>query len=68
MLQNFANNYDFIDHHNSLNASYTLGLNQFSGMSFDEWKVYTGLNHPQIPVSYGNHSIHTAPAEGSTLP
>ena len=68
MRQNFADNKDFIDHHNSLNSSYTLGLNQFSGMSFEEWKAYMGLDHPQIPFSDGNHSIHTAPADGFYLP
>ena len=68
MLKNFANNVDSIEHHNSLNLSYKLGLNQFSGMSFEEWKTYMGLYNQEIPSFDSNHSVHTAPTEGLTLP
>ena len=69
MLRNFANNVDTIEHHNSLNLSYKLGLNQFSGMSFEEWKAYMGLHNQKILFSESsNHSVHTAPAEDVTLP
>ena len=68
MLKNFANNVDSIEHHNSLNLSYKLGLNQFSGMSFEEWKMYMGLHNQEIPSFASNHSVHTAPTEGLTLP
>ena len=51
MLNNFANNDDIIESHNeNLNNdnTYTLGHNQFSHMSFDEFKAYVrlGLDSP----------------------
>ena len=69
MLKNFADNVDSIEYHNSLNLSYKLGLNQFSGMSFEEWKTYMGLHNQKIPSIFAsNHSVHKAPMEGLTLP
>lgn len=49
MLTNFANNDDIIDIHNSNDDNtYELGHNQFSHMSFDEFKAYVrlGLDMP----------------------
>jgi len=44
MLSNFANNDDIIELHNSKkDETYTLGHNQFSHMSFDEFKAYIRL-------------------------
>ena len=49
MLSNFANNDDIIETHNAKKGvTYTLGHNQFSHMSFDEFKAYVrlGLDEP----------------------
>jgi len=49
-LQNFANNEDLINFHNSqANATYTLGHNQYSHLSLDEWRSYVklGLKKPE---------------------
>jgi len=49
MLSNFANNHDMIELHNAnADNTYQLGHNQFSHMSFDEFKEYVhlGLNTP----------------------
>ena len=44
MLSNFANNDDIIESHNAKkDETYTLGHNQFSHMSFDEFKAYVRL-------------------------
>lgn len=44
MLNNFANNDDIIDAHNAnKDNTYQLGHNQFSHMSFDEFKAYVRL-------------------------
>lgn len=44
MLNNFANNDDIIESHNeNKDSTYTLGHNQFSHMSFDEFKAYVRL-------------------------
>jgi C1A family cysteine protease len=55
MLQNFANNEDLINSHNSfVNATFTLGHNQFSHMSEDEWKAYVhagGIQRPKETVA-----------------
>jgi C1A family cysteine protease len=50
MLQNFANNEDIINTHNAQpNVSYTLGHNQYSHLSLDEWRqhVQLGLKKPE---------------------
>jgi len=51
-LQNFANNEDIINAHNAGNATYTLGHNQFSHLSLDEWRAYVqlGLKKPEQTV------------------
>lgn len=66
MLQNYADNDDYIAQHNALNLSYTLGHNQFSHMSYEEWRsaMHFGLDRPINPAS----SVHAAPADTSSLP
>eukprot|EP00349_Pseudokeronopsis_sp_Brazil_P007821 CAMPEP_0202971278 /NCGR_PEP_ID=MMETSP1396-20130829/25553_1 /ASSEMBLY_ACC=CAM_ASM_000872 /TAXON_ID= /ORGANISM="Pseudokeronopsis sp., Strain Brazil" /LENGTH=339 /DNA_ID=CAMNT_0049700501 /DNA_START=61 /DNA_END=1080 /DNA_ORIENTATION=- len=66
MLTNFANNDDVIETHNAKNLSYTLGHNQFSHMSQDEWREYVklGLMRPEQTTA---ENIHAAPADLSTL-
>jgi cathepsin L len=66
MLQNFANNDDIIETHNSANQTFTLGHNQFSHMSLGEWREYVklGLKKPDAPVA---SSIHEAPKDTSSL-
>jgi len=65
MIQNFANNDDIIANHNAQNLSYTLGHNQFSHLSLDEWREYVklGLGRPDAVAD----SVHEAPADVSTL-
>jgi C1A family cysteine protease len=40
MIQNFADNEDYINNHNAKKASYTLAHNKFSHMDSTEWKEY----------------------------
>jgi len=61
-LQNFANNEDLINAHNSQpNVSYTLGHNQFSHMNQDEWRQYVKLGLSR-PVSEPASEIFDAPS------
>jgi C1A family cysteine protease len=66
MLENFANNDDFIEKHNAQNLSYTLGHNQFSHMSHEEWVSYN-----RFGLTRGAHAVapnvHDAPTDLSTL-
>jgi len=66
MLQNFANNDDIINAHNSGNSSFTLGHNQFSHLSLAEWREYVhlGLEKPSIVAD----RVHSAPVDLSGLP
>jgi len=66
MIQNFANNDDIITQHNNQNLPYTLGHNQFSHLSVEEYREYVklGLNKPENIVA---DEIHEAPADVSTL-
>jgi len=69
MLQNFANNHDMIEAHNAQeNVSYTLGHNEFSHMSFEEFRQYMrlGLGKPSSEAVAAN--IHEAPEDVSSLP
>jgi cathepsin L len=71
MLNNFANNDDIIETHNAnLNNdnTYTLGHNQFSHMSFDEFKSYVrlGLNSP-APETVADNVLE-APQNLTALP
>lgn len=55
MIQNFANNEDAIAAHNAKNLSWTMGHNQFSHMTAEEWSAYVRLglkkpeNEPGLP-------------------
>lgn len=68
MLQNFADNHDIIEAHNSASHSYTLGHNKFSHLSLDEFRQYVrlGIDRPQAkPLGA---SLHIAPGDLSSLP
>lgn len=67
MLNNFANNEDFIEETNAKNLPYTLGHNQFSGMTVEEWRLTVRLGLDRVADSEPA-SIHAAPADVSTLP
>jgi len=67
-LQNFANNDDIIEKHNAGNATYTLGHNQFSHMSLDEFREYVHLGLSRPENLEGPVSIHQAPSDVSALP
>jgi len=66
-LQNFANNDDIIESHNSGNSTYTLGHNQFSHLSLEEWRVYVNLGLSKPQEIEPPASIHEAPADLSGL-
>jgi C1A family cysteine protease len=69
MLSNFANNDDIIETHNAKkDETYTLGHNQFSHMSFDEFKSYVrlGLDAP-TPETVAEYVLE-APKDLSALP
>lgn len=67
MLTNYANNDDIITAHNAKNLTYTLGHNQFSHMSQDEWRAYVklGLGRPAPSTAA---EVHQAPADMSAVP
>ena len=67
MLQNFANNDDKIEKHNAENHSYTLGHNQFSHLSYEEWlaEMKFGLNLPKPEDA--SPLVHTAPKDVNVL-
>jgi C1A family cysteine protease len=67
MLQNFANNDDIIETHNSGNQTYTLGHNQFSHLSLDEFRefVHLGLKRPDEEIK-AESTLEAA--DRSTLP
>ena len=49
----FSDNMDYINQRNSLNLSYTLGMNKFGDLTFDEFdSMYKGYN------GLGNHSVN----------
>jgi C1A family cysteine protease len=67
LLKNFAENEDYIISHNSKGKTYELGHNQFSGMSYEEWRehVHLGLSkdeHENAPL------VHSEPSDVSSLP
>jgi len=68
MLQNFANNDDLIETHNKQNSTYTLGHNQFSHMTVEEWREYVklGLNKKMSTSAPAN--VHAAPANLMAVP
>jgi len=68
MLQNFANNDDIIEAHNAKKASYTLGHNQFSHLSFEEFRDYVKLGLDRPAYDSKAAFVHAAPADLSALP
>ena len=69
MLSNFANNDDMIESHNSKGLSYELGHNQYSHMSFEEFKDYIklGLN-PVAPETESAFSVVDTNLNVTALP
>jgi len=67
LLQNFADNDDFIASHNNGTNTFTVAHNQFSHMNSAEWKAYvrSGLTRPEPLEAPAN--IHEAPVDVSTL-
>ncbi len=63
-LGNFATNDDHIETHNAKNASYTLGHNLFSHLSYDEWRVAMRLGLAS-PTSTRVRGVHPAPEDGT---
>jgi C1A family cysteine protease len=69
MLSNFANNDDIIEKHNSnIDNTYTLGHNQFSHMSFDEFKSYVRLGLDERAEETVAEYVLEAPSDLSALP
>jgi len=69
MLNNFANNDDTIETHNAKKGeTYEMGHNQFSHLSFDEFKSYVrlGLDAPAPGTQAEN--VLEAPVDSSALP
>lgn len=69
-LQIFADNYDQIEEHNAKGLSYTLGVNQFTHMSFDEFKDAVRVGGTRAPFKNARtgQKVHTAPSDVSALP
>lgn len=71
MFENFSNNDDLIENHNSQNKSYELGHNKFSHMSAEEWTTFvksSGLNRSSALKSTKKLKSAASPANVSTLP
>ena len=69
MLNNFANNDDIIETHNSNeDNTYTLGHNQFSHMSFDEFKSYVRLGLNSLAPETIADNVLEAPQNLTALP
>ncbi|XP_053172817.1 pro-cathepsin H-like [Scomber japonicus] len=61
-LHIFTENKRTIDHHNAGNHSFTMGLNQFSDMTFEEFRKSLLLRVPQnCSATKGNHVSRTGP-------
>ncbi|XP_069029607.1 pro-cathepsin H-like [Embiotoca jacksoni] len=61
-LHVFAQNKKTIDHHNAGNHSFTMGLNQFSDMTFEEFRKFYLLTQPQnCSATKGSHVSRTGP-------
>jgi len=68
MIQNFADNEDFINAHNAQKSTYTLGHNQFSHMSTEEWKAFVGKGLMVKDESEKPAYVHSAPALKGSVP
>ncbi|XP_037342411.1 pro-cathepsin H [Pungitius pungitius] len=61
-LRIFTENKRKIDHHNAGNHSFTMGLNQFSGMTFEEFRKSFLLTEPQnCSATNGGHRSSAGP-------
>ncbi|XP_038557798.1 pro-cathepsin H-like [Micropterus salmoides] len=61
-LNIFTENKRIIDHHNAGNHSFTMSLNQFSDMTFEEFRKLFLLTEPQnCSATKGGHVIRTGP-------
>jgi len=69
MLSNFANNDDIIVKHNSnIDKTYELGHNQFSHMSFDEFKEHVHLGLDDRAEETVSEYVLEAPTDLTALP
>ncbi|XP_034429336.1 pro-cathepsin H isoform X2 [Hippoglossus hippoglossus] len=61
-LQIFTENKRIIDRHNAGNHSFTMGLNQFSDMTFEEFRKFFLLTQPQnCSATKGSHVRRSGP-------
>lgn len=68
MLKNFADNDDIIESTNAQKLSYTLGHNEFSHLSLDEFRDYMRLGLGRAAPSEPATFIHEAPLNATALP
>jgi C1A family cysteine protease len=68
-IQIFADNFDKIQAHNAGNHTYTLGLNQFSHLTNEEFKAQMNLGGLKVPqLRRGQGKLHGPPMDVSALP
>jgi len=68
-LQIFADNVDQIETHNgSGKHTYTLSVNQFTHLTFDEFKETVKIGSTRPPSLRRGTKLHAAPADVSSLP
>ncbi|KAM7406360.1 hypothetical protein PAMP_000741 [Pampus punctatissimus] len=61
-LHIFIENKKIINHHNAGNHSFTMALNQFSDMTFEEFRKFLLLREPQnCSATKGSHVSNTGP-------
>ena len=66
-LSIFADMYDTIEKHNAGNHSYTMGLNQFSHLTYDEWIDTVKIGGARMPNLRRGTTEFSAP-EGTANP
>jgi len=69
-LQVFSDNFDIIEEHNKSGDTYTLGLNQFSHLTLEEFHdlVHLGGTRPPNLRRNVDGPVHGEPADASALP
>ncbi|ELR24500.1 cathepsin L 2 precursor, putative [Acanthamoeba castellanii str. Neff] len=55
-------NYRFIEEHNRQNRTYSLGMNQFGDLTFDDYKALYTVTMP--PFNASNYDVHNATSSG----